>query len=519
MRGPMLRPQLPRALALLALLACDAAAPTGALVLAIPAPPETLDRRFALSTDAMRLCELVTPGLTRIDATGRAVPALAARFEALDPLTWRFTLRDGLRFSDGTALTAADVAATYASILDPATGSPHRGGYAYVERVEAVDARTVLFRLRRPFGALPVDATMAVLPAALLGPEAREVLQRRPIGAGPFVVASWDEDERLVLAPNPRWQGGPPPALTVEVRTVRDETTRLLELRKGRVDVVVNALSPALLPALRDDPALVVRTGPGNGTSYLMFQLRHPLLGRRDVREAIALALDREEIAATKYRGVARPARGLLPPEHWAAAAELPERRRDLDRARALLDAAGLPDPDGDGPAPRARLTLKTSTDRFRRSLALVLRAQLAEVGLELEVQPLEWGTFMTDVRRGRFELATLKWPVVDPDLHRLAYHSSSIPTEANGWGGGNRMGYSDPALDRLLDEAREAADPAERAARYALVQRIVAAELPALPLFHEDALLVHRRDVRGIELDPYGSWRSLAAATREAPP
>ncbi len=517
MRAPMLRPA--PLLLLLTLASCDAAAPSGALVLAIPAPPETLDRRFALSTDAMRLCELVTPGLTRIDAEGRAVPELAERFEALDPLTWRFTLRDGLRFSDGAPLTAADVAATYRSILDPATGSPHRSGYGYVEQVEALDARTVLFHLKRPFGALPVDATMAVLPEGRLGPGDREALRRRPIGAGPYVVAAWDDEERLLLAPNPGWHGGPAPALVLEVRTVRDETTRLLELRKGRVDVVVNALSPALLPALRDEPALVVRTGPGNGTSYLMFRLDHPLLGRREVREAIAFALDREEIAAAKYRGVARPARSLLPPEHWAAAAALPERRRDLARANALLDAAGLPDPDGVGPLPRARLTLKTSTDRFRRSLALVLRAQLAEVGLQLDVQPLEWGTFMTDVRRGRFELATLKWPVIDPDLHRLAYHSSSIPTEANGWGGGNRMRYSDPALDRLLDEAREASDPAVRKARYDVIQRTVAAELPALPLFHEDALLVHRRELRGIELDPYGSYRSLAFATRaEAP-
>lgn len=512
MRRPLL-------LALLALFACAPPPPSGALVLAIPAPPETLDRRFALSTDAMRLCELVTPGLTRIDETGRAVPELAEHFEALDPLTWRFTLRDGLRFSDGTQLTAADVAATFRSILDPATGSPHRGGYAYVEEVEAPDARTVLFHLRRPFGALPVDATMAVLPAKLLGPEAREQLRRSPIGAGPYVVQGWDEEERLLLAPNPRWHGGSPPALPLEVRTVRDETTRLLELRKGRVDVVVNALSPALLPALRDDPALVVRTGPGNGTSYLMFQTRHPLLGLREVREAIAFALDREEIAAAKFRGVARPARGLLPPEHWAAAAELPERRRDLPRAKALLDAAGLPDPDGDGPAPRAHLTLRTSTDRFRRSLALVLRAQLAEVGLEVELLPLEWGTFLRDVRHGNFELATLKWPVIDPDLHRFAYHSASIPTEANGWGGGNRMRWSDARLDRLLDEARESSEPARRAALYDGIQRELAAELPALPLFHEDALLVHRRDVRGIGLDPYGSFRSLAAATREPSP
>jgi len=161
------------------------------LVVAIEAPPETLDRRMALSASAMRVAQLITPGLTRVDATGKAIPDLAESFTAEDDRTWRFTVREGLVFSDGTRLTAADVVATWRSVLDPATGSPHRGGYAYLDRVEAEGDRTVVFHLKAPFGAFPVDASLAILPERLVAPEHREALRSAPIGAGPYVVQKW----------------------------------------------------------------------------------------------------------------------------------------------------------------------------------------------------------------------------------------------------------------------------------------------------------------------------------------
>lgn len=503
-------------LCLVLLAACSGTERSGErLVVALESPPETLDRRMALGANAMRVAQLVTPGLTRIDATGAAVADLAVSFEAEDERTWVFTLREGLLFSDGSPLTSADVVATWRSVLDPALGSPHRGGYGYLEAVEARDERTVVFRLAAPFGAFPVDASLGILPARLVGPERRDEVRRRPVGAGPWTVERWERDEELLLAPNPRYHGGPP-AMPLEIRTVRDETTRVLELRKGRVDVVLNAVSAALLPALRQEERLAVTVGPGAGVSYLMFNLEDPLLSRREVREAIAHAIDREAIARHKFKGAARVADTLLRPEHWAHEPDAFRWPHDPARARALLDAAGLPDPDGAGPAMRFRLSLKTSTDRFRRSVALVLAAQLAEVGIGLDVAPLEWGTFMGDVKRGNFQLATLKvTPVIDPDVLRLVFHSDSIPREENGWGGMNRMRYRNPALDAILIRGREATDIAERRALYGEAQRILARELPLLPLVHEDAVGVVAADVVGVEVDPQGSLFSLAAARR----
>lgn len=503
-----------RSLALLFLLlaACSSREPVEKerLVLALEAPPETLDRRMALGANAMKVAQLVTPGLTRIDDTGMAVPDLAERFHAEDETTWVFTLREGLVFSDGTPLTSEDVVATWRSVLDPALGSPHRGGYGYVETLETRDERTIAFHLRAPFGAMPIDASLAILPARLTDPVHLETVRRNPIGAGPFVVGRHLRDDGLLLEPNPRYFRGAP-SLPVEVRTVRDETTRILELRKGRVDVLLGNVSPALLPALRQEKHLHVEVGPGAGVSYLMFNLEDPILSRVEVRRAIALAVDREALALYKFKGAARVADSILRPEHWAFESSIQRYQRDLPEARRLLDEAGLKSVDG---GPRLRLSFKTSTDRFRRSIALVMAAQLAEVGIKIDVQPLEWGTFMGDVKRGNFQLATLKMtPVVDPDILRLAFHTGSIPEEANGWGGFNRMRYRNPTLDQWLIEGRETSDPERRKEAYARVQQVVARDLPALPLLHEDAIGIVSTRLEGVAVDPAGSLFSLSSA------
>src|SRR5690606_17528863 len=151
------------------------------------------------------------------------------------------------------------------------------------------DPRTVVFHLGEPFGAFPVDASLGILPARLVGPEHLDQLRLRPVGAGPYVVEAWDGEGEILLAPNPHHHGGPPPE-PLAIRTVRDETSRILELRKRRVHVIVGSISPALLPGLRREPGIRVEVQPGAGVSYLTFNLRDPLLAQKEVREAIALA-------------------------------------------------------------------------------------------------------------------------------------------------------------------------------------------------------------------------------------
>jgi len=497
-----------------ALAACRGGVPRPAgITLLVETEPDALDDRLALSAAGQRISHLIAPGLLMSDDACRPVPDLAESFEWRDGRTVEFRLRPDLRFHDGSPLTAADVKATYESILDPRLGSPRRRSFERIARVEAVDSRRVRFHLDRPFSPLLAELSLGILPRSQADSLA-EV--RAPLGAGPFRLDGPPSRELIKLLPFDAYHRGAPRVRALRIRVVRDETARVLELLDGQADLVIGALSPAILPAVRASGSLHVVTAPGSGLAYLVPNVRGGPAADVRVRRALCNAIDREAIVRHKLAGLATPAAGLLPETHWAYAAT-PGCPHDPALAERLLDEAGYPRRPPDGI--RLRLSLKTSTDRLRRSLALVLRAQLRAVGVELEVRPLEFGVFFGDVRRGNFEMAQLKWPsVIEPNLMRGAFHSSQIPTGGNGFTGFNRGGFRDVAMDEVLDAAAEEETPSERAALYARAQALENASLPILPLWHEEVVSVVSSRVRGYRPSAHGFFRPLEAVEEVGP-
>lgn len=505
--------------ALLALLlalvtGCHAEPPVEGITVLLETPAESLDSRLTLTATGQRVAQLITPGLITFDDSGAAVPDLAESFREVSPTLMEFTLRPGLTFHDGDALTAEDVKATYDSMREAALASPRAERYAVVERVEAVDARTVRFHLRRPYAPLLAELSLGILPAARASAAYRDEQGRAPVGAGPFRFESQPDEEHLTLVPFAGYYQGAPALPRLNFRVVRDETTRVLELLKGRADLVLNALSPAVLPALEREPSLRVLTRPGTGLAYLGFNLRDGPLADVRVRRALCHLVEVEPLVTYKLHGLAQPAQGLLPRTNWAWA-PVAGCAHDPQEAARLLDAAGYPERPG---GPRLTLHLKTSTDRLRRSIALVLREQLGRGGVAVEVRSLEFGTLFNDIRRGNFELYTLKWAsILEPDLLRGAYHSANVPTEANHWGGLNRGALRDAPLDALL-EAATRGSPTERRALYAQAQERLDTLVPMVPLWHENTVAVVSRRLQGFEPSAHGLFTPLARARLETP-
>lgn len=489
--------------------------PDDTLVMLFDATIDQVDPRFEIGNNEQKISRLIAPGLTTVARPSlEPAPALAESWQQRDERTWDVTLRPGLRFSDGTPLTSADVVYTYESVLDPATGSSYRSNFAErFARVEALDERRVRFHLVKPLATFLSDLDFGIVSeAGARRGENGHFPDKRVIGAGAYRLVAI-EPERILLERNPYYHGPPARMPKVEIRIVRDANARALMLVGGSADLAQNALRLDLVDAVAGRARVRVASGPSAILSYMMMHNEDPVLRDVRVRRAIAHAIDRERIIAVKLGGRAVPATGLLPPSHWAYQPEVARYSYDPERARALLDQAGYPDPDGPGGAPRLRLTYKTSADQFRLALARIIAAQLGEVGIEVEVRSFEFGTFFTDIKQGNYQLATMQTTAItEPDFYYAYFHSGRIP-RPEAPHDNNRWRYRNPRIDELTDAGRSTADRDRRLAIYGEVQQILAAELPVIPLWHEDNIAVMNIAVDGYEILPHAGITGLASA------
>ncbi len=467
-------------------------------MVAVEADPSSLDPRLGSDVASDRAHRLLHRGLFATAPDGTPEPDLCRsyRFEGTNTLV--LTLKEGVRFSDGRTVTAEDAAATLRSILEDRPPSFRKGDLRAVFSVEALGAQRLRIRLKEPFSPLPSVLNFGILPAD----EARMARPPEiPTGCGPYRLKGRVRGQWLFFERNP-FADPPPRSPTVAFKVIPDPVVRGLELRRGGVDLVVNDLPPDSLKYFLRQGYTVVRS-PGSSFAYVGLNCGHPPLHLPEVRRALSLALDREILVRTILAGFARPASGLLPPEHWAAAS-LPPPPHDPEEAERLLDAAGLPR-GRDGV--RFRISYKTSENKVSRAVAAVLAEQWAAVGVQAEVRWLEWGTFYGDVKAGRFDAFGLTWVgVTDPDGLRLRFSSAAFPPE-----GLNRGRYGNPRVDDLLSRGAREGDREARRALYVEAQRILAEEAPVLPLWHPDAVCVARPSVEGIVLPPDGNYSFLA--------
>ncbi|MCA9544652.1 MAG: ABC transporter substrate-binding protein, partial [Myxococcales bacterium] len=465
----------------------------------------TLDPRLNTRAWPGKLIHLAFDGLTTVNTpSGRPEPALAAAIEQPAPEIYDVRLRPGALFHDGSPVTARDVAATLESVRDKALGSPLRTVHERLRRIETQGADRVRLILEAPHAPYLSDLSVGVLPA-------RYVEGKAPLmGAGPFAIQSRTDSHEVVLARHDRYWRGRPTLPYVVVRAVTDQNTRLLALLGGAADLVQNAVSPRLADAMRSRPGLAVDTFPGTAYSYICFNLRQGPLADVRVRQALAHGIDRQGIIRHKFRGVATAAQGMLPASHWAYAPDQARYPHDPAKAAALLDAAGFP-PGPDGV--RLTIELKVNTDKFRRNLARVMTADLAKIGVDLQVQAFEVGTLLSDVKSGNFQAYMLQWgDPSEPHFYNWIFHGERVPTPSEPNRGGNRGAYVRPEVSALIDQGRVAPE-GERAAIYQQIQRLVAEDLPYLSLWHEDVVVVRRKGLTGYAASPnaslYGLWQA----------
>lgn len=486
------------AVTLLALLAagCRPARARASRPLEILAPTEiaTLDPRFSTRALDVNVTRLVHAGLIGLDPSTLApVPLVAASWHFDDNRTLEVTLKPGVHFHSGRRLTPRDVCATLSALADPAVGSPHRAVVEAIGSCTPNGPRRLTIRLRAPRATLLTDLEVPILRAD----QAREPPQPTGDldGLGPYRIAHVDED---AVTLEPASTGVlPRPAHAVVVRTVRDENARALRLLAGRADVAVNAISPVLLPALQGRDGLSVVSRPGANVTYLLMQNDRAPFNRRAVRHAIARALDRARIVRTLLAGRAQVASQIFPPSSWAHASDVRPEPFDPEGARAVL--AGLP-----------AETLLSGTDRAHVIVARALAQMLRDAGLRVRVVPLDLGVLLERLDAGDFAMAILQMPeLTEPNILKWFFDPHGVPGE--GGLGRNRARYRSAKAGQLLERASELHGVAARRPLYLALARLMAHDMPVVPLWHSDQVAVVSRRARGFVPSAEGRWLSIA--------
>jgi len=476
----------------------------GYLIVGIESNPLQLDPRYSTDANSVRIGGLIYNSLLRSDENSRLQPELAENWQRIDAQTYLFDLHRNITFHNGQPLTAEDVKFTYESILQPGNLSPKRALLKPLQAIDQLGPYRLRFRLAAPHAPFLEHFTIGIVPRGSAGDAAPSTIP--PPGSGPFVLESVQSGGTITLKANPSYWEGKPSLAGLVFKVVPDAMVRVLEFKKGSIDFMQNDLEPDVLPWIKCNTDATIEARQGTTFQYIGINLTHPILMHKKVRQALAYAIDRESIIRHLIKDLGTPASGLLSPLNWAYEGAVTRWPHDPEKAKRLLDEAGFPDPDGDGPRTRFKLSFKSTNLDLRRRIAEALKEQLLSVGIELEVRTYEWGTFFSDVKKGNFHLYSLAWVgIQDPDIYHQIFHSSSVPPN-----GDNRGHYSNPQVDQLLEKGRAAMDATERKQIYGEVQRILADDLPSIPLWWWKNVVVKTPSLQGFVPYPDGDLTSL---------
>jgi peptide/nickel transport system substrate-binding protein len=400
------------------------------------------------------------------------VPGLAESWEQLDDTTWEFTLREGVTFHNGEPLTADDVVFTFNRLIDPEVAAPAAFLLGFVESVEAADERTVRITTQYPFA--PILAHLSHTATSILNEQAvteagEDYGTTTVVGTGPFSFVRWEPATQIVLERNDDWWGGEVLPERVVFRPIIEGTVRAIELETGGIDIAYG-LEPTDANRIEGGgvPGVRLETVETLSTNYIGFNVQKEPFDDPRVRQAINHAVDVDLIIEAVLEGRAIPATGPIAPAVFGARTDLEPYAYDPERARELLAEAGYED--------GFSTTIWTNDNPTRIQIAEIVQAMLLDVGINVDVQVLEWGTYLADTAEGLHDMFILGWVSVTGDadygLYSL-FHSEQMGNP------GNRTFYANERVDELLDLGRSSADEEERLAAYAEAQEIILEEAP----------------------------------------
>lgn len=503
------------------------------ITLSLPSDAVSVDPHGSNDSPSEKIREHIFEGLVTQDDNLEIVPELAESWEQIDDLTWHFSLRDDVTFQDGSAFNAEVVKANLERLLDPSRGSTRAFVLEMIEEVNVIDDYTVEIITEYPFQPLlghlthgagdmiskesiDEDYQSALEEAGLdlsldeyyelrdsrgeehadiaeqLSEYTGTVIEQNPVGTGYLKFDSRSPGESTTLVRHDDYWDGDVNISDLTLKVVPEVGSRVAEIETGDSDVIAD-IPPSDRERVESGDVTVTETD-SVALEYIGMNTRNEYLQDKRVRQALAHAFNKQEVIEGIYDNAGIEAVSPLAPNVFGFDDTLESPEYDLDEARRLLEEAGYED--------GFSLTMYVNDDNPQRvDTALWFQESLQEIGIELEVVQLEWGTFLETTGEGEHDLYIMSWgnSTGDPDnAITPLFHTDRLGSP------GNRAFFENEDVDRLLEEGREEADEDARAEIYSEVQNILIDEAPAIFILHPQNYNGYRSSLDNITIDTY---------------
>ncbi len=458
------------------------AASPNTLTIDLPNDVATMDPQVQWDTDSYSVYRNIFDNLVTRDISGKIVPQVASGWHYANDTTLVFDIRSDIRFQDGSKLTPDDVVFSIQRIIAPGFKSPQLSQFDQISGAEITGPNQVTVHTKSPYPVLLAQLVkLSIVPKAMVQRVGDAAFNQAPVGSGPYRLTAWNHGVSSTLtAVDGYWRGKPPFARAV-FRVVPDEATRVADLRAGSVDLV-RQLTPDDAEALKAERGLQVLAAPTERIAYLFVNaLWGPTKDVR-VRQAVAMAIDRNSLVIALQQGYGKPVDIMGTPASFGYVSDIKGWPFDPVKARALIKQAGV---EG------ATLTFITSP-AYDRRLTEAVQQMLGDVGLKVNIVQLDQPSFLRDREGTPQEAGSLsqgRWSCACQDADGTIFplfRSGSIWAK-----------YSNPAFDAAVDAARSTLDPGRRLADYHTAFQILHDDVPGIGLFQDYAIYGARAGLR----------------------
>ena len=465
------------------------------LHLAMSASPAKLNPLIATDSASGEITGWIFNGLFKYDKNGDIVGDLAKRWEFRSDRELWVELREGIVWHDGRPMSAEDVRFTFELITSPKIFTPYASEFRYVQKVEVLDKRHLLITYKKPYFKALQTWMLGIVPQHILAKQ-KDVMtssfNQHPIGTGPYWLEGFEVSKDITLHAFRRYFEHPPRIEKIVYHFLPDPSTQFLMLKQHKLDV--GTLTPLQLErqiSKRFKEFYNIYEMPSHGYTYLGFNLKNPKFKDKRVRQAINIAIDRQELIDILFFSHARVCTGPFMPGTFAYDASVKAPKLDLERARRLLKEAGY-----DEKHPLEFEIATNSNNTLRLYAAQIIQQQLSKIGVKVRIRAMEWQAFLnTVVMPRKFETVLLGWGLgLTPDAYSIWHSEGSRP------GGFNFIGYKNPKVDRLIKEAETTIDKERLATLYKEIFRLIVEDVPYVFLYIPNSITVVNKAIKNVE-------------------